>query len=112
MKNSKNKEKLELSIIEAGAQDLYWHNDVLDIYTNIGSLEEVKKKLEDKGIKLESTSLDWVPKEMVETRRKTKRASQRLFDVLDENDAVQEIYSNASFLKRKRRGRESVSSRP
>jgi YebC/PmpR family DNA-binding regulatory protein len=92
-----NKEKLELLTIEAGAQDLYWYNDVLDVYTNIENLEEVKKNLEDKGIKPESTSLDWVPKEMVELDEKQKEACQRLFDVLDENDAIQEIYSNAKL---------------
>jgi len=92
-----NKEKLELLIIEAGAQDLYWHNDVLDVYTSIENLEEVKKNLEDKNIKPESTSLDWVPKEMVEIDEKQKAACQKFFDVLDENDAVQEIYSNAKL---------------
>jgi len=85
---------LELLTIEAGAQDFYWHDDVLDVYTKIEDLETVKKNSEAKGIKVESTSLDWVPKEMVGLEEKLKASSQRLFDALDENDAVQEIYSN------------------
>ena len=89
-----NKEKLELLAIEHGAQDLYWHENALDIYTDIESLDGVKKGLENKGVKIESTSLDWVPKEMIGLDEKQKEACQRLFDILDENDAVQGVYSN------------------
>lgn len=94
IENQKIKEELELTIIEAGAEDFYWQDDVLDVYTKIEDLEKVKKKLEDKKIEIESISLDWVAKEKIEVDEKTKNACQKLFDALDENDAVQEIYSN------------------
>jgi len=90
----KNKEKLELAAIEAGAEDIYWHEDILDVYTKIEDLEKVKKNLEEKGIKIESVSLDWVPKEEIKLNEKDKEACQKLFEALDENEAVQEIYSN------------------
>jgi YebC/PmpR family DNA-binding regulatory protein len=90
----KNKEELEMLAIEAGAEDIYWHEDILDVYTKIEELEKVKKNLEEKGIKIEGASLDWVPKEEFSLDEKTKEACQKLFDALDENEAVQEIYSN------------------
>lgn len=90
----KNKENLELIAIEAGADDIYWHEDFLDIYTKSENLETVKKSLEEKGIKIESASLDWVAKEMIEVDEKNKEASEGLFEVLDESDSVQNIYSN------------------
>jgi len=89
-----NKEGLELKAIEAGAQDLYWHNNLLDIYTRPEELEKVKKNLEEKKIQVETISLDWVAKEEIETDEKTKEVCEKLFEALDENDAVQEIYSN------------------
>lgn len=92
--NSKSKEELEMAAIEAGAEDFYWRNEELDIYIKIEELEKIKKFLENKGIKVESASLDWVPKEMVKVEEKDKEANQKLFEELDENDAVQEIYSN------------------
>lgn len=92
--NGKSKEELELIVIEAGAEDIYWHDELLDIYTKIEDLEKVKKNLEKRGIKIESTSLDWVAKEEIKLDEKTKEACQKLFEALDENDAVQEIYSN------------------
>ena len=90
----RNKEKLEMMAIEAGAEDIYWHNNLLDVYTKIEELEKVKKNLEEKGIKIESASLDWVAKEEISVDEKIKGACQKLFEALDENEAVQEIYSN------------------
>lgn len=89
-----NKEDLELTAIEAGAEDIYWHDDTLYIYTKPEELEKVKMGLDGKGIKIESSSLDWVAKETVEVEKKEKESCQKLFEVLDENDAVQDIYSN------------------
>lgn len=90
----KNKEELEMKVIEAGADDVYWHNETLDIYTKIGDLEKVKRELETQGIKIESASLDWVAKENIEVSEKDKAACQKLFEDLDESETVQEIYSN------------------
>ncbi len=90
----KNKEGLELLAIEAGAEDIYWHNHILDVYTKPEELEKVKKNLEEKGIQTESTTLDWVAKKQIELGKKDKETCQKLFETLDENDAVQEIYSN------------------
>ena len=90
----KKKEDLELIAIEAGAEDIYWHDDILDLYTKPEDLEKVKKNLEEKGIKSESASLGWVEKKEVSLDEKTKEVCQKLFEDLDENEAVQEIYSN------------------
>ena len=56
--------------------------------------EKVKKALEEKQIKIESASLEYVAKEEVVVSEKEKEQAQRLFDALDDNDAVNEIYSN------------------
>jgi len=90
----KNKEELEMAAIEAGAEDIYWHEELLDVYTKIEDLEKVKKNLEEKGIAVESASLDWVAKEQIELNEKQKESCQKLFEALDELDGVQEIYSN------------------
>jgi YebC/PmpR family DNA-binding regulatory protein len=86
------KEELELLVIEAGAEDIYWYDDSLEVYTKPEDLEKVKKNLEAKEIKIESSSLDWVAKEKVEA--KNKEFCEKLFEALDENDDIQNIYSN------------------
>lgn len=92
-----NKESLELKVIEAGAEDMFWHEELLDIHTKVESLEAVKKKVEDQGINIESSSLDWVPKETISVDEKDKATCQKLFEALDENEDVQEIYSNLAW---------------
>ena len=94
IQNPKNKEELELLIIEAGAEDIYWHNDILDVYTKPEELEKLKRRLEEMGVKIESDSLGWTAKEQICLDEKKGNACQKLFEALDENEAVQEIYSN------------------
>lgn len=105
----KPKEEMELLAIEAGAGDLYWRDGFLDIYTKPEDLERVKKILEDlpampahagqtgKKVKIESSSLGWVANEGVAITEKEKETAQKLFEALDENDAVQDIYSNLNL---------------
>jgi len=92
--NLKNKEALEIAAIEGGALDIEWDDEIMTIYTKVEELEKVKNNLEERKIKIESTSLDWVPKEEISLDEKTKETCQQLFEILDENEAVQEIYSN------------------
>ncbi len=94
---SLKKDDLELIAIEAGAEDLYWREDELDIYTKIEDLDKVKRELQEKGIKIESSTLDWVPKERIEVSENQKETLLKLFEALDESDSVQEIYSNAKI---------------
>lgn len=94
--NSKPKEELEMKAIEAGAEDIYWHkeDEVLDVYTKPEETETVKKKLGAAGIEIETFSLDWVAKDPIEIEEKNKEQLNKLFDDLDENEAVQDVYSN------------------
>jgi YebC/PmpR family DNA-binding regulatory protein len=91
---SSSKEDLELIAIEAGADDVVWQEDILEIYTKPEDLEKTRKALDEKGIKAGSASLDWVAKEEIALSESEAESCQKLFDSLDENDSVQEVYSN------------------
>jgi len=93
--NLKTKEALELLAIEVGAQDISWEDDdILNIYTKTEDLEKARKALEEKNIKTDGASLDWVPKEEITADEKIKESCEKLFEALDGTDSVQEIYSN------------------
>lgn len=92
--NKEDKEELELFLIESGAEDIKWRGDILKIYTKPEELDSVKRKIEEKEIKIESASLDWVAKEEIELNQKEKESCQKLFEALDEKDDIQDIYSN------------------
>lgn len=91
------KENLELTAIDAGAQDLKWLDEqTLEIYTQPDGLEKTKKALEDKKIKLNEASLSWQPKNEVALDEHDKERLTKLFEALDEHDDVNEIYSNTN----------------
>jgi YebC/PmpR family DNA-binding regulatory protein len=91
----KTKEDAELLGIEAGADDVNWHENKLEIYTSPEDLENVKKNLEEKGLYTESSALEWKAKEEIVLDEKDTQKARQLFEALDENDAIQDIYSNA-----------------
>ncbi len=90
----RNKENLEMAAIEAGADDIYWFENILEVHTSPADAEAVKKALEAKGIKVESFSLAWLAKEEIESDEKIKEQNRRFMDALNDNDSVQEVYSN------------------
>jgi len=94
----KDKEKLELLAIEAGAEDLKTKKEGIEVYTLPQELDKVKRKLEENGVKIEKAGLEWVAKEeMSLANEEAKRKLEELFKVLDEHDDVQEIYSNLAL---------------
>ncbi|MDD3292647.1 MAG: YebC/PmpR family DNA-binding transcriptional regulator [Candidatus Pacebacteria bacterium] len=90
----KDKEELELLSIESGAENFEWQEEGLVIYTKPDELDKVKNFLHENKIKLASSVLEWVPKENIEIDETTREKNQKLFESLDDNDDVQNIYSN------------------
>lgn len=91
---NKNKEEVEMAAIEAGAEDIDWDENTLYLYIKSEDLEKTKKALEEKKFKIESAALEWVPKENVSVAQDIKEKNEKLFESLDENDDVQNIYTN------------------
>lgn len=92
--NKEKKEELELLAIEEGAEDIKDKGSSLELYIKPEKFENLKKKLEDKKIDIESSSIEFLPKEEIETDGETKKKLEALFNSLDENEDVQEIYSD------------------
>ncbi len=90
----KSKEELEMVAIEAGADDVKWYNEDVEIYTKPEDLETVRKTLEDKGLKIDSYTLTYVAKEEVAISEKEKEQLNKLVELLDDNDAVNDVFTN------------------
>ncbi len=89
-----NSNDIETVAIEAGADDIKLEGQTAVIYTKPEDFETVKKALAEKGVAIESSSLEWAAKEEITVDEKAKEKARKLFDALDENDAVQDMYSN------------------
>jgi YebC/PmpR family DNA-binding regulatory protein len=82
-------------ILEAGADDMQAEPDgTFSIVTSPQAFEPVKKALEDKGIAIESASLQMVPGNTVKVTGKDAENVMKLMNTLEEHDDVQNVYSN------------------
>lgn len=85
----------QLTIIDAGADDVADDDDQWTVYTEKKKLNEVKKALEAEGLRVKDASLAYVPNETMEiAEESTQNKVIRLMDVLDELDDVVETYTN------------------
>lgn len=101
--NIENNEILELTAIDAGAEDIKKEGEKTMILTKTENLYEIKKSLEEnpalKNIRIESADIIWQPKTHIEiVDEKIKNSLKDLLEALDEHDDVQNVYSNAKEL--------------
>ena len=60
----------------------------------------MRKALEgEKDVKILSAEQDMIPSNTVKLDEETERKVQRLLDMLDENDDVQDVYHNAELTE-------------
>ena len=87
--------------IEAGAQDVESHMDEEGsghtVYTAFEDLNEVAQTLEAKFGEASSTKIVWKPKMLNPVAGDTVATLMKLLDALDEDDDVQNVYSNADI---------------
>jgi len=94
---TKGEEELMELAIEAGADDMKTVDDHYEITTSVESFEDVRKALEDAGIKLETAELTRIPSNTVEMDEKKGKALLKLMDILDDHDDIQKAYSNVDI---------------
>lgn len=87
-------DELELQVIEAGAEDTEVEKDILVVHTKPDELKKTKDNLEAAGVKIESAELAYVPTQNAEVDESQRESYERLYDALDENDDVLEIFDN------------------
>jgi len=84
---------LEL-VAEAGAEDLETRDDMFTVTTPATELEHVKKALAARGVVWVSAQLEYIPHAMVQVDEETARKVQKLLDALEDNNDVQNVYTN------------------
>lgn len=80
--------------IDAGADDLNAEGDVYEIYTEPADLHAAAVALQDMGLELEEVKLTMLPRQMLEVDEKTARQVLRLLEMLEDNDDVQNVFTN------------------
>ena len=90
-------DEVALVAIDAGADDVQTDEGVIEIYTDVASLEDVRSKLEESGITVASSEVSRIPKMSVHLDDAAAQQTMRLIERLEELDDVQEVFSNSEF---------------
>ena len=93
-----DEDEMMMMALEAGAEDVKAEADVFEIYTAPNDLSAVREALEQQGLTFLSAEVDKIPQNTVAvTDEDTILKIQKLLDMLEENDDVQNVYHNADL---------------
>ncbi len=84
-------------VLEAGGDDLRDDGDYWDVLTTTAAYEGVLDAVKKAGITPESASVGLIPGTYIELEGQSAKTMLRLLDALEEQDDVQNVYSNFDF---------------
>ncbi len=85
--------------LEAGAEDFQTEEGYFEIQTDLESFETVRNSLVAADLKIENASLHWIAKNTVNVNGDEAEKVMKLIEAMEDNDDVQNVYSNADFDK-------------
>ena len=89
---------LELAI-EAGADECKTNSNFHEIQCQKNEIYNIKKELEKKISNFISTEIEWIPLNSIKISKEKSEDLINFFETLEEDDDVQNIYSNVIFAK-------------
>ena len=98
-KNEVTDEQIFELAIDAGADECQSNEDYHEIHCSINEIYNVKKELEKKIKNFISTEIEWVPLNSVIVPKDKTDDLINFFETLEEDDDVQNVYSNLEFAK-------------
>ena len=97
-KNEISEEKILDLAIEAGADECKSNTEFHEIQCSVVNIYNIKKELEKKISNFISTGIEWVPLNNVQIPKEDHETLINFFVSLEDDDDVQNVYSNAEFL--------------
>ena len=83
--------------IDSGADDCFTREDVHVIHCSKNEIYVVKKNLEKRVKNFISTEIEWIPLTSVQVSKDLEKNVIEFFETLEEDDDVQNIFSNVEF---------------
>jgi len=80
--------------VEAGAEDVEISDDLVEIYTALEDFKAVQDALVEKGVKLETAEVSWIPSNTISLGPKEAFQNMTLINRLEELEDVAQVYSN------------------
>jgi YebC/PmpR family DNA-binding regulatory protein len=85
--------------IESGADECKSTHDFHEIQCQVNDIYNVKKELEKEISNFISTEIEWRPINSIKIGKEKNEGLINFFEALEDDDDVQNIYSNAEFVK-------------
>ena len=98
-KKEVSEERIFELAIDAGADECKSYENFHEIQCPVNEIYNVKKELEKEIKNFISTEIEWIPLNSVEISKEKNDDLINFFDTLEDDDDVQNIYSNVQFGK-------------
>jgi len=83
--------------VEAGADDVVFAEDLIEVYAAQADFQAVRQALEDAGIEAETAELSMIPRSTIELERKDAIKVMGIIVSLEDLDDIQQVYSNLAI---------------
>ncbi len=83
--------------LEAGAEDVNIEDDIFEIYTTPEDFDSVRENIEKAGVTIADSNIDMIPSNYVTLPSDKVNTFQKMIDLLEDNDDVQEVYHNVEL---------------
>ncbi len=92
--NGVDEDEVMLMALDAGASDVQADDEVLEVITDTASFSAVREALEKAGLSFVEADVQMVPSNTVDVSEETQESVQKLLDMLEDDDDVQNVYHN------------------
>lgn len=93
-----DEDEMMMSVLDAGAEDMQTMDDAFEVTTDPNEFSAVRENLEKQGLSFLSAEVQMVPQNTVTPAdEETLQKIQKLLDMLEDNDDVQNVWHNAEL---------------
>jgi len=85
--------------LDLGADDIITETDYYEVQTPVENFEKVRRTISEKGLKIESASLQYVPQNLMKINAKENETALKLLEILEDHDDVQNVYTDADLTE-------------
>jgi YebC/PmpR family DNA-binding regulatory protein len=96
-KSKISEDRLMELALDAGAEDVQTSDDGYEVATSVPAFEKVRKALEAAKVEMVQAEITMIPSQTVAVAGEKAQQVQALIEALDDNDDVQNVYSNAEI---------------
>lgn len=96
-RNDLDEDEIMMMAIEAGAEDFTPEEEIFAVTTAPEDFSSVREALESNGIEFLEAAVTMIPDVETEIDEDDAKKFQKMLDLLDDEDDVQEVYHNAIF---------------